>query len=181
MTQTLRPLNSKERKEFHKLLHEQFGFAGEIDGLLFHNDKQEKYFLFSSDLAHFDSRELRVDTMGLYIAAFMKGKLRLTIEGAERIGPHATKNVIALNDEEAQAWIAGANIPIDILEEDVSDILDGTFLIVQHGADWLGTGRKADQFLYNYVPKTRQARAAFDPDAGEKAAQEAAGDQDDDA
>jgi NOL1/NOP2/fmu family ribosome biogenesis protein len=100
--------------------------------------------------------------MGLYVAAYMKGKLRLTIEGAQLIGPHATKNVVALNDEETAAWLAGGNIPLDIIEADVESIPDGTFVIVKHAADWLGCGRKADAFLYNYVPKSRHTHATFD-------------------
>lgn len=167
MTQQLRILNSKERKEFRQLLESQFGFTGELDGAILRNDKKEKYFLFTKDLAAFDTSALRIDTMGLYVAAYMKGKLRLTIEGSQIVGPHATKNVIALNDEETAAWLAGANIPLDIIEADVEDIPDGSFVIVKHGEDWLGTGRKADAFLYNYVPKTRHTHATFDPTFGD--------------
>ena len=161
--QRLHILNSKERKGFHALLAQQFGFTGEINGVIMRNEKKERYLIFTRDLAGFDTGALKIDAMGLYIAAFMKGKLRLTIEGAERIGPHATKNVIALNDTEAAAWIAGGSIPLDIIEADVGGIPDGTFVIVRHGDDWLGCGRKSDAFLHNYIPKTRQVRAAFEP------------------
>ncbi len=180
MPQQLHPLNSKERKEFHRLLEQYYGVDEDLDGALLRNDKKEKFYLFSKDLAFFDTEGLNIDAMGVYIGALAKGRLRLTIEGSQMIGPKATKNTVALTKEEADAWLAGGNIPLDILDADVSDIPDGTFLLVRHGEDWIGCGRKSDQFLYNYVPKTRHTHASFDPNAGEKtenADEEAAEDQ----
>ena len=169
MAQQLQILNSKERKEFHRLLSEYYGVDEVLDGALLRNEKKEKLYLFSKDLAHFDTEGLNIDAMGVYIGALARGRLRLTIEGSQLIGPKATKNTLALNKEETDAWLAGGNIPIDILEADVSEIPDGTFLLIHNGNDWIGCGRKSDQFIYNYVPKTRHTHASFDPNAGEKA------------
>lgn len=162
MTQQLRILNGKEIKEINAHLHEQFGFTGKIDSAVLRSDKHEKLFLFSRDLEMVDLQKLRIDMMGLYVAATFKGQIRLTIEGTQLFGAQCTKNILELSPWEMQLWMAGLKLKVPQLELPQKEITPGAFVIMRCGNDYLGCGKIAGELILNYIPKTRHIHALYE-------------------
>lgn len=162
MTQQLRILNGKEIKEITAHLQEQFGFTGKIDSAVLRSDKHEKIFLFTRDLEMVDLQKLRIDMMGLYVAASFKGQIRLTIEGTQLFGAQCTKNIVELSPWEMQLWLAGLKLKVPQLELAQEQITPGAFVIMRCGNDYLGCGKISGELILNYVPKTRQIHALYE-------------------
>jgi NOL1/NOP2/fmu family ribosome biogenesis protein len=142
------PLKSKEVKDVLKLIEKQWGCSLDFEGsALFRNNKDNLY-LASRDVGRLPLDELRVTAIGCYIGELKHGELRPSIEGSQFIGPTATKNVVALDAAETEAWMRGEDLP---KQADTTG-----FVIVRHGKDYLGSGKCKDGKLLNYVPKTRR-------------------------
>ena len=168
MTQSLKILNSKEIKHIRELLHDQFGHEERLDVAFFLNEKKERIYIFTKDLAQFDMTRLRIDTMGLYFGTLYEGQLRLTIDGTQLIGAQCTKNVLDIDHKELQVWMQGEKLIISQLSNQPDTPLTG-FVIIRYrhenGIDYLGCGKVGGDTLLNYVPKTRYIRATYDDDA----------------
>jgi NOL1/NOP2/fmu family ribosome biogenesis protein len=160
MTQHLKILNSKEVKNIYELLAQQYGFSGKLEVAFMLSEKKERVYIFTKDLANIDLGALRVDTMGLYFATFFEGKLRLTIEGTQLIGPQCTRNVIDVSKKEMQTWMLGEKLELSKLEQHPGDV-DG-FVILRYGTDYLGCGKIGGDLVLNYIPKTRYIHALYD-------------------
>lgn len=164
MPQSLKILNSKEIKNIYELLREQYGYEGKLDVAFFLNEKKERIYIFTKDLANFDMTRLRIDTMGLYFGTFYEGKIRLTIDGSQLIGSACTKNTIEINKKEMQKWMQGEKLLFSELSDPPKEMLTG-FVIFKHGEDYLGCGKITGDAILNYIPKTRYIRATYDDDA----------------
>jgi NOL1/NOP2/fmu family ribosome biogenesis protein len=146
--QTLKILNSKERKNIAKLISQQFGFEFKFKYEVFINPKNKIYIL-NKDVSLIDLEELRVNSLGMYFAIIYDEKyIRLSIEGSQLIGHLAKKNVLELNNEDAHKWMSGEDFELDTE-------LQG-FVIIKHENDYLGCGKVFNKKLYNYVQKERR-------------------------
>jgi NOL1/NOP2/fmu family ribosome biogenesis protein len=145
--QSLKILNSKEKKNLQKLLKEQFDSDFELDFEVFSNDKN-KIYLISKDIAKIDFDELRINNLGMYFGEIAHDELRLSIEGSQLIGKTANKNVLELNDEQAAKWMAGEDFEINYQ--------NAGFVIIKNRDDFLGCGKLVKGKLLNYVPKERR-------------------------
>ncbi|MCM2326055.1 MAG: tRNA pseudouridine(55) synthase TruB [Candidatus Woesearchaeota archaeon] len=144
---TLKLMNSKEKKEILKFLNEQFGCDYEFEHEVFMNSKN-KLFLINSDIASIDIKQLRVNSMGLYFGELRDSEIRLSIEGSMMIGKIAKKNVLELDDESAAKWMHGEDIMVD------SDLYG--FVLIKNDGDFLGCGKISNKKLFNYVQKERR-------------------------
>ena len=156
-------LNSKEKKQFLQQLQNQYGYEKGLTQDILVNKNKGRYYLVTPELLEFDFEEQRVETIGMYFATLVSpNDLRLTIEGSQIIGPYATKNVHAIDDEETKQWIRGQNLSIETE-------LAG-WLILKHesdkGVDYLGCGKivqkNDEQVIHNYIPKTRYVRSVIE-------------------
>lgn len=138
--------NSKRKKEFYQVLNEQFGFESKFEYEIYEG-KDEKIYLINRETAEFDISKLNVNTMGLYVGKWKHG-FRCSIEGAQLIGPLATKNVFEISDGLLKLWIRGH-------DTEVESELEG-FVLIRNGDDFYGCGKIKDGKLYNYVPKIRR-------------------------
>lgn len=145
--QNLKVLDRKSKKLLLELLRKQFGFSDKLDYTFLTNNKN-KVFIVNKDIVGIDLSKIRINSIGLYIAEFRNGEVRLSIEGAQLIGPKSTKNVVLLNDQEAREWLKGND-----LEKDAG--VTG-FVIMKHGEDYLGSGKVKGKGILNFVPKTRR-------------------------
>lgn len=138
---------SKEVKAFTKQLEEQYGKAP--PDLKQHAlvKGKEKIYLVSRDVEKLALDQVNINNLGLYIAEIKK-ELRLSIEGAQYAGPHATKNVCDIDKEQLKEWLKGEDIPIDGTYEG--------FVILKHGDDYVGSGKFKEGKIANFVPKARR-------------------------
>ncbi len=138
--------NKKQVKEFHAQLKKQFGFTGKLDYLFF--EKKDKIYIQTKDIAKINLEKLNLNNLGLYIAKKEQNGLRLSIEGAQLIGPKATKNILEVNDP--KPWLLGQDI-------DAINPLK-SFVIIKYKKDFLGSGNYKDKKILNYIPKARRMR-----------------------
>jgi NOL1/NOP2/fmu family ribosome biogenesis protein len=147
--ENLQVLNSKERKNIFSLLKEQFSFEFQEDYEFFINPRN-RIFILSKDFSKINVKQLRVNSLGMYLGELYNNDLRLSVDAAQLIGKGAKKNIIELNDEQAERWMKGEDFEVD------SDI--NGFVIVKNNSDFLGCGKVAGRKLYNYVPKERRIK-----------------------
>ncbi|HII17085.1 TPA: hypothetical protein HA361_04175 [Candidatus Woesearchaeota archaeon] len=150
--QTIKFLNAKEVKKIVQELVKQWGFCGSLDYAFLQTEKGNVHVI-SRDVGNLDLSKMRVNTIGLYFGEFLDD-LRLSIEGSQIVGPHATKSVVSLTEPEMRKWMAGEE-----LEKETS--CEG-FVIVRHGNDFLGCGKVASGGrILNYVPKARRVQSVY--------------------
>jgi len=143
-------LNSKDKKKLLKVLVDQFGIEALPDGVYIQNSKGKVLYI-NRDVEKVLDEKLFIDSLGLYIGAWLIDGFRLSIEGAQLFGPSAKKGYIELSDEESVLWMKGQDMPWKGE--------DGV-MIVKHKDDTLGCGKvkTSDKgtVLLNYTPKSRR-------------------------
>lgn len=149
----MKPLNSKELKNLHKLLIEQYGYNGSFEYTVFEAAEQ-KYFISSRDVEQFLDKRLHIERIGIYLGQLLHGELRLSIEGSQLVGPKAAKRVIILDNQQKDDWMLGKDVVVPKETEQV-------FHIVKNNNDFLGCGKVKNGILINYVPKERYVGATF--------------------
>jgi len=140
----MKPINSKEIKEIHNKLEEQFGYKQKLD-YLFYINKDNKIFLMTKDFQKLDLSKLRVNSFGLYFGELEKTGLRLSISGSQLIGKNADKNILEIN--KIEEWLNGQNL-------ECNKELKGWF-IVKYKEDFLGCGYCKNGVLMNLISKRR--------------------------
>jgi NOL1/NOP2/fmu family ribosome biogenesis protein len=139
---------SRELKHFFRMIEEQYGRVPDsFENLAFIRGK-ERIYVINRDIEKVDMTNLRVNSMGLYIAEIKNEQLRLSIEGSQLIGPGATKNVCELTKEQLRKWFTGQDISVDGQYEG--------FVILKYENDYIGSGKFKEGLILNFVPKTRR-------------------------
>ena len=153
-------LNAKERKRLIAQLEKQFGCGAEPlrPYALLLNESSGRISIVNEDVLELDLRGLHADAVGLYLGTKLaNGEVRLSIEGSQLLGPHSTRNVLDLTDENFFHWIRGRAV------EKETDLKG--FVILRHGQDYCGCGKpvldeKSQRVaIHNYIPKTRYVRS----------------------
>lgn len=144
----LKILNSKEIKEIFGIIDKQWNAKIKLDYGFLKNQKG-RYFVINKDISKIDLSKLRLNSVGMYFCEIDGKGIRLSIEGAQVIGPKAKKNVVELNDDETKKLFKGEDI-----EKECKDCTG--FVILKHKNDFLGTGKYSNGKILNYVSKTRR-------------------------
>ena len=110
--QNLKVLNSREKKEILKLINVQFGCSFDMDYEVFMNEKN-KLFIMTKDISKIDLNELRINSLGMYFGEVNRGELRLSIEGSQMLGKSAKKNVLVLDEDDADKWMKGEDFDVE--------------------------------------------------------------------
>jgi NOL1/NOP2/fmu family ribosome biogenesis protein len=152
---------SKKVRDFLGRVKEQWGADWKPEEAFVASPKG-KIFLVTRQLGALDWQRLRISSVGCYIAELrderdaggnlVKGRIRLSIEGSQRIGPLATKNVVDLEGDEAMLWLKGDDMELGARAQ----ALTGGFAIVRCGKDFIGSGPLKETLLLNHVPKARR-------------------------
>ena len=161
----LQVLSKKDQRPILDLMESTWGvqfesltFFGGIpasDAVLLLSEK-EKIYLTTRAVEGAPLSQLRVSTIGTYIAEYKGGDLRLSIEGTQLLGPCASKNIVELTALETEQWMKGASIS--------KETGCSGFVLLRHGSDWLGCGKiTSDGNILNFVPKTRRINATSLP------------------
>lgn len=140
-------LNKREQKEIYGCLRDQFGYTKKFDKALLKSQK-DKIYLCSKSVFELDLKNLRIDTIGLYFGRIVPKGLRLSIEGAQIIGPYATKGILSISHEQMKDWISGLDVATD--DKDIS------YKLLKYEDIFVGCGYVKDGKILNYVPKNRR-------------------------
>lgn len=148
----LKILNEQEKQEIEKKLGGQFGIE-KVPGIIVRRG-EERLFLFSGDLSEKDIRLLErctfIERIGIYFARIIGNDIRLSIEGSQILSAQINKNIFELDEKQAEEWMKGHELPIKTGKHG--------FLIMKHGADYLGTGKASEEKIGNFIPKNRRLK-----------------------
>ena len=150
-------LSTKESKEVKKVIAEGYGFDGDLDVYFFINEK-EKVFIINKEYDPSLLRNIRINSIGLYLGQYKDHKFRLSVEGSWMIGRKAT-NKVEVSENQLKNWMQGD--PIPMTEEECKKI-KYDFIIIQHKNDFFGSGkidRKRHEIL-NFFPKARRIKVS---------------------
>lgn len=146
----MRLLTSAERKHFVRRLMDQHGVEGAFEGFVLILSGQGRIRATTKEAYEVACRLRKVQQVGLYIAKIVKGETVLSIEGSQLLNNAITKNIVELNEEEAEAWMRAA--PIQRFEK-----FEGKYVVAKCGDFYLGSGRVSrDGKIYPQVAKWRR-------------------------
>lgn len=138
-------LNSREAKKIIEIINKQYGTESKMPDFSFLL-KEDKLYIVSKDFRDFELT--RIYNIGLYFARVDEGSVRLSIEGSQLIGEHATKNIVVLDKDSIQKWISGFDIETN---EKSSD-----FVLIKYKNDFYGSGKISNGKILNFTPKERR-------------------------
>ncbi len=141
-------MGSRELKHFFKQIEDLYGKVPELFEKVAFVQGKEKIYVITRDVEKIDMKKIRINSLGLYIAELKNGQLRLSIEGAQIIGPTATKNVCELNREQLKQWFQGQDLTVEGTYEG--------FVILKYENDYVGSGKYREGTILNFVPKARR-------------------------
>jgi NOL1/NOP2/fmu family ribosome biogenesis protein len=161
----MKPLTSTDKKKIIEQLNKQFGIS-ELPYLIIQFGK-EKLRLYSGILSkeelYFLDREIRIENIGLYFAKWENDEIRLSIDGVQLLKNQITKNILELNDKQANEWLMGNDLPIS--REDASQKPLGVWdteygwKILKHNNELLGCGKSTGERITNFMPKERRIKS----------------------
>jgi len=143
-------LNSREVKKILNWLKEHYGIKELKIDKVFLKSTKDRIYLVSKKISELETKNLRLNLIGMYFAKEEKNGVRLSIEGSQIIGPKATKNIAELNKEQINEWIKGQDITGDLKVEG--------FVIIKHKDDFYGVGNYKEGKILNYIPKERRIK-----------------------
>ena len=148
MTQT-KSLTIDLEREAHvwQLLRQQFGIP-KLLGYRFLKSGRKRIRLISEEAFKLLSSLPYTGTTGLYVGEYSPNAFRLSMDGAQLLGPHATKQIVHLTDNQARAWLQGELINYE-------DEQRG-YVIVVHNTTIIGCGSLSRGKLRSFVPKIRR-------------------------
>lgn len=142
-------MRNKDIKNILKQIQEQFG-CGVKGEHLFLIGKNDKVYITNPKFQEINTENLKINNTGSYFGKIEKGGFRPSIEGSELLD-NPKKNVLELNDEEFQAYMAGENLMLDNKQEN-------TYKVLKYKKHFIGSGRVSNNVLLNYIPKSRRAK-----------------------
>ena len=148
-------LSKQESEKILNKLNSQFGIK-EIPGILLRIGK-ERIFLFQGELEVREIKQIEkitfIERTGIYIGKIFEptGEMRLSIEGTQIFKKQISKNILELNDSQAEQWMQGEEIP---LSTDYREII-----IIKYQDDFLGCGKASENKIGNFVPKNRRLKS----------------------
>jgi len=147
----MRPILSSQKKKIIQQLNDQFGITSLP--YLFLQFGKEKIRIYSGNLAKEDLNNLdkntRIENMGLYFARIQPDGIRLTIDGIQLVKDQITKNIMELNDNQAEEWFKGNDLDIKA---------ESSFKILKNNNEFIGCGKSTGDRITNFVPKERRIK-----------------------
>jgi NOL1/NOP2/fmu family ribosome biogenesis protein len=144
-------IKSSQKREIESQLNENFGIE-KLNYLLVESGK-EKIRAFSTHLSKDEIDELcqiiNVETIGAYLLKQEPPIIRLSFDACHILSNQIEKGVIELDENQAEEWMLGKDIPLKAEK--------GVF-VVKHKEYFLGCGKSNSQVLFNHVPKDRRTR-----------------------
>ena len=144
-------LNKKQVKVILEYLKEQYGFSEELNYQFLLSNKDNLYAI-NKDIEKIDLNDTRVNSLGLYMGEMKQDVLRLSMEGAQLVGPHANKSILDIGRDQLRSWMKGEDLVMK--QTEVNDMRD--FVLLRHDDDIVGCGKMKEGKVLNFVPKTRR-------------------------
>lgn len=151
-------MNILNKTEKQKILENLEKFGIKMLPYILTQTGKEKIRAFSGNLTPEEIKKLHnyiyIETIGLYMAKIEEDGLRLSLDGTHILKPN--KNIIELNEEQAEKWMKGEDLSINELQEQIKNKSD--FIVIKSGEDFLGCGKIGKDKLINFIPKERRRK-----------------------
>ncbi len=146
-------MNRKEIKVVVKKLNSHFGCNDQLnfENYVFLINDDNKIYICKRSIFDF-GLPVKAYSEGVYFGALKHGNMRLSLEGCQMVGEHATSNIFELDDDQATKWMSGEDIPLDTGEELPA------FQLVKYKNDFVGCGNHHEGYMQNFVPKARRVK-----------------------
>lgn len=149
---SFRFIKSSEKKEILSKLDEELGIK-RLNYLLIESSN-EKIRGFSGTLSREEIIKLseltNIEGIGAYLIKIEENRLwRLSHDATQLLKNDIKKNIISVNDEEAEKWLKGENIRVENMEG---------IVVVQNRGINIGCGIAKSNIILNHVPKERRLR-----------------------
>ncbi|HDQ59587.1 MAG TPA: hypothetical protein ENN30_00155 [Candidatus Woesearchaeota archaeon] len=153
-------LSKKEIKKIEDQIESVYGSDKVLTGfVVLSTSKEGKIWITNTDALKLDLSSLRVNAVGLYFCRLDKGKLRLSIEGAQIIAQTANKNIAEISHDSVWDYLRGFDITTETKNLD-----ENTYVLVKHKEDILGIAKHIDGKLHSVLPKSRKLISLTKPD-----------------
>ena len=142
---------SSKKKKILKQLNEQFGITSLPYLLLQFGKEKLRVYSGSFSIEEINQLEnnLRIENMGLYFAKKQIDGIRLTLDGVQLLKNQITKNILELNDKQAEDWLRGQDLLIES---------DKAFKILKHNDEFIGCGKSTGERITNSISKERRIK-----------------------
>ena len=144
-------IKSSEKKRLLKELEEIYGIT-ELPYLLIERGKK-RLRAFSGNLSKEEilqlTRLIRIENIGIYLISRKDEDIRLSFDAVSLLRNRITKNIIEINDEQANNWLHG---------QDIEKKVQRGIIILKHNEDLLGFGKSNGEKIFNYIPKERKLK-----------------------
>ena len=147
----MEPLKNSQKKKIIEKLDQQFGIS--TLPYLFLQFGKDKIRIYSGNLSRQDlidlDRKLRIENVGLYFCRIQEDGIRLTIDGIQLVKDQIKKNILEINNEEANQWLMGNDIYIKT---------EKGFKIIKNNEEFIGCGKSTGEKISNFIPKERRIK-----------------------
>ena len=144
-------IKSSEKKRLLKELEEIYGIT-ELPYLLIERGKK-RLRAFSGNLSKEEilqlTRLIRIENIGIYLISRKDEDIRLSFDAVSLLRNRITKNIIEINDEQANNWLHG---------QDIEKKVQRGIIILKNDEDLLGFGKSNGEKIFNYIPKERKLK-----------------------
>lgn len=145
-------LKRAEKERVLERLNKQFGIT-HLPYLLIRQGR-EKVRAFSGSLSREELEKLgeniNIELVGVYLCKEEGSEFRLSHDAPTLLSSQITKNIIELNDEQAQNWLKGHDLEL------ASEIRG--FVVLKYKNFLIGCGKASSGRITNFVPKERRVR-----------------------
>ena len=153
---SLKKLSQKQKEELISTLSFFYNTrTGHLkDHTFYLNEKTSKVYIANMPVEETNLKLKRINSQGLYFGTYHdNNRFRLSMEGTQLIEPK--RNYIILNEKSLKNYISGENLFKEEAEE-INWEDKSPFLIVKYEDDNLGSVNIKEDFIINYVPKSRR-------------------------
>jgi len=138
-------------KELKRIIESNYGSEFSFKNYNVYTNKSGRIFIVSKHIPQ-DLAKHAIG-FGLHFGTLKKGgKIHLTIEGSQLVGPTAKKNIVLLEKDEIFRFIEGMSVskfkPINCELKN--------FVIITDGKDFFGSGIFRGNYIESLVPKGRR-------------------------
>lgn len=144
-------IRSSEKKKILEQLEKQYSII-KLPYLLLRFGK-EKIRAYSGNLSSEElnilDKNLRIEAAGLYFAKQHEDGIRLSLDSLHLLKEQITKNILEINDEQAEQWFRG---------EDLLIKADKSFKVLENRDDFIGCGKSTGEKITNFMPKERRVK-----------------------
>lgn len=130
-------------KKINKLLKKQFGCELDLE----FEEVSRKLWVGNKKVFQYEIPF--VQRKGIYFGYLEHDGVRLSIEGAQLIGPRAKKNILEIDKEELTEWLRGYAL---------TKKAPKGYLLMKYKEHFVGCGKSNGKKIWNNIPKERRIR-----------------------